>query len=116
MKDKQWYVDQHRAMWNWIADQIEKSQKVKNINDLKKRWCKSHKVHPVHDCFSCEYDARVALVQCKCCLFDWGVPRCEYSCEDGYYGSCRYLYCNDDWKKQAELARKVANLPVREEV
>lgn len=123
MKDKQWYVDQHRAMWNWIADQIEEKKTALSIHNLKREWCEYYKISLRHDCFSCEYDSEHGGNVCEYCLFDWGVDTdsCShedgsYSCEDGCYGECRLLCYDNLWEEQAALARKIANLPVREEV
>lgn len=113
MKDKQWYVDQHRNMWNWIADQIEGKRATQSILVLKSKWCALNAVWPKHYCFGCEYDSTHWGYLCQHCLFDWGAhgPRCY--CEDGIYGECK---CAKKWQEQAAMARKIADLPVREDV
>lgn len=113
MEDKQWYVDQHRAMWTWIADQIEQSKSYRSICFLKKKWCEEHGFSPRFNCFACEYDNKKHGFRCQNCLFFWGersrgmqvVP-----CEFGYYGALKRA---ETRQEQAELARMIANLPVR---
>lgn len=119
MKDKQWYVDQHRAMWNWIADRIESEQEICiDIPSLKDEYCNLHWNEfgflPVDGCFACEYKSVSGKHLCRdSCLFSWGESHKFVHCLDGYYeglNRCR------SWREQAALARKIANLPVREDV
>ena len=111
--DKQWYVDQHRKMWNWIADQIEVNQDVcLDITELKSEYCNLHSLFPMLGCFACEYKTGRGLCR-ESCLFSWGESPKFVHCLDGYYGQVEH---KDDWREQAALARKIANLPVREDV
>lgn len=104
-------VKYHREMWNWIADEIEKEGIVLDVPVLKMNWCDTHNTHPIFSCFACAY---CGYKPCECgCLFDWG-SGCDFtSCGRGYYRECD---CAKTWQEQAELARKIANLSVREEV
>lgn len=100
-------------MWNWIADEIEKEQMLHNIEILKTRWCTKHRVSPFMHCFACEY---CGDRECKAgCLFNWDETDSFIVCGGvkGYYFRCNVA---DIWQEQAALARKIANLPVREEV
>lgn len=110
--DKQWYVEQHRAMWNWIADCIEDTKTLYRITDLKEKWCKEHGFCIQFECFACEYDSQFDN-NCKHCLFDWGKRLTWTGCTSGYLMD---IWKAKTWKERAELARKIANLPVREEV
>lgn len=115
MKDKRWYVDQHRKMWNWIADQIEKEQSIQDIFYLKRAFCMAIGEDPKCCCFSCQYDSEYpGEPPCKHCLFDFGGFSWAVSCEDPISVYCKCLY-SETWEEQAELARKIANLPVRED-
>lgn len=113
MKDKQWYVDQHRAMWNWIADQIEEERDLRSTSFLKE--CYLHDVmglsideYPAVNCFACEY---CGVRTCEeGCLFNWSEGSKFVRCGKGFFGDCT---STEDWRKQVELARKIANLPVR---
>lgn len=108
---KEWYVQKHREMWNWIADQIENEKRVSDIDALKSKWCSEHNISAYNDCLACEYNTEG---YCRTgCLFTWGECFPFVHCVAGYYGEC---YRCKDWLEQAELARKIANLPVREDV
>ena len=123
----------HREMWNWIADQIEKRQKVQNIHFLKEEYI-TNKFDRFENirwfCFLCEY----TNLNCKKCPIEWGNKYVAYESHDcpcetwgyeemdyrnGLYGDCRieydnkYLRMENNWKHQAELARRIANLPER---
>lgn len=122
MKDKQWYVDQHRAMWHWIADQIEVHKKVCHIGMLKKDYLDlvlkfSEWEYPSFGCFACEYACNNSCdIRCvDRCLFHWSDDKKFVRCDDesGFY---RRLREASTWQEQAALARKIANLPVREDV
>lgn len=116
MKDKQWYVDQHRKMWNWIADQIENRKSTQEIFRLKKEYCLAIDEKPKFYCFSCQYDMDdFNDPYCAHCLFDFGGSSAPFSCEEN---TSIYYKCKSakTWQEQADLARKIANLPVREDV
>lgn len=127
-------IKYHREMWNWIADQIIKSQHVLNIHILKHEYV-ANKFDPFPsitcNCFACEY----AKNKCARCPVEWENEYMTYDnngcpCEtwndlnidsrNGLYGNCRIEYDNrklrnkNNWKHQAELARRIANLPERE--
>lgn len=111
MHDKQWYVDNHRKMWNWIADQIESAHKVECIPLLKNSYAITNGFSIIFDCFACQYK-KDSNGSCSKCLFSWG--KSEWvGCMDGYYLECME---SSDWRKQVALARKIAKLPVRKEV
>lgn len=117
MKDKQWYVDHHRKMWNWIADVIIASGSTVDIFELKGRYCNAKGQYYIKfNCFACEYTlGKRGGLNCSSCLFYWSELKKQYGCEakDSLYHKCLNA---SSWKEQAELARKIANLPVREEV
>ena len=39
---KEQAIAEHRKMWNWIADQISKSNGIVNIYNLKEEYCDMH--------------------------------------------------------------------------
>lgn len=110
-KDKA--VKYHREMWNWIADTIETDMRLHSISYLKSSWCSAYGISIEMDCFACEYDSRCGIHPCKNCLFNWGDTKDFTPCSCGYFKQC---LCAKTWQEQAKLARKIANLPVREEV
>lgn len=106
---KKWYVKFHRHMWNDIAEEIKNSKSVLRISVLKMDWCISHNIYPLGACFACEYcgnrDCEVG------CPFNWA-PGEEFTrCGNGLYKKCKMA---NTWQEQYELAREIANLPVRE--
>lgn len=111
-------ISKHRKMWSWIADEIEKEKKYQDIEYLKIEYCNDEEVRGVtSNCFCCEYTNCV----CEFCPIEWESEAGDYMCLDQYKEKdCKGLYmlCFDelDWKEQAKLARKIANLPERENV
>ncbi|WP_368302856.1 hypothetical protein [Mediterraneibacter gnavus] len=107
----------HRKMWNWIADKIEKEKGYQNINYLKKEYCDIKGFHcETNNCFCCEY------TKCNCdfCPIEWesntGDFMCLDRCEENDYEGLYSLCCDEeDWKEQAKLARKIANLQERQD-
>lgn len=106
----------HRAMWNWIADVIEREQCVQDIDFLK---CKfTREITPcqsiICNCYCCEFACKNDIVDdCTLCPLDWGTDHeDDFPCEtdDGLWVQCRNC---TDWKEQAALAHKIANLPER---
>ena len=107
----------HRAMWNWVADVIEGKQCVQRIAVLKQefvqrvvRWDEQ----VLCNCFCCEFVRQNDRYDdCLLCPLNWGTDHeNDYPCErdDGLW-----IQCQDctNWKEQAALARKIANLPER---
>lgn len=107
----------HRKMWNWIADWVEEKREYQDINDLKEEYCSRECYCVRHDCFCCEY----ASCNCDFCPIEWGNDLKDFMCLDQYNEEDNkglYSLCCDekDWEEQAELARKIANLPERQDV
>lgn len=129
---KQQAVEEHRKMWNWIADQLETGQNIKDVASLKEKYCMSNDFHITHNCFCCEYNKRFnSIYDCDYCPLIWGTESKvnDYYCELGLK-AYEYNIKNDDeeaclwiiadnyaesgeYKKAAEYARKIANLSER---
>lgn len=118
---KQEAIKNHREMWNWIADKIEKEEMVLNVYELKKQYCKQfRKFWTRNFCFLCGYASDYG---CSKCPVKWPSTADEYMCEDnGKGGDGLWIECYDmhdkgytDWQKQAKLARQIANLPEKED-
>ena len=114
-------VSLHRKMWNWIADRIEEEkayQDYQDINNLKEEYCYREGFYYVrNDCFCWEY----ANCNCDFCPIEWGSDLKDYMCLDKYEvyddkGLYRLSTYETDWKEQVKLARKISNLPERENV
>lgn len=122
-------IENHRKMWNWIAVML-KSGRYKafkytehgnkygaTISYLKRAYLSmiGLKGKIFCDCFCCEYD----LYQypkgnwnCSNCPLVWRNGHCE----DGEYNELsRIPYTPENLPKAVELARRIANLPERED-
>lgn len=118
-------IKKHRAMWNWIAEQIENEQKVINIGILKTKFLEMQGDDTTAmklkcNCYLCYYTDS----DCRNCPLIWPSESDLLRCEQGYqlpngcyseglYKKCRTLDNRNHWKLQAILCRKIANLPER---
>lgn len=110
-------ISWHRKMWNWIADRIEEEKEFQYIGILKKEYCKNNNLTIKNECFCCEFTNG----NCYNCPLNWGSNLAEYMCEQKYeeddhkglYSLCCEM--KDDWKRQAKLAREIANIQEKEE-
>lgn len=115
-------IENHRKMWNWIADQIEEREQVVDIHGVKVCYMfdiKSSIGRDYNYCYCCYY----ADNDCDNCPIQWPSGNLFFPCENdksrkdnsGLWWQCQMLYdiCSCDWKKQAELVREIANLPER---
>lgn len=126
-------IENHRKMWNWIADAYENGATTP-VGDLKKEYLHMTGNSRISaDCFLCDY-AGPSSARCKysfdCtqCPLDWETPsnslvtegfcadRLYYNDNDGLYGQLfRLTYINYTFscKDAAYLARRIANLHER---
>ena len=123
-------VENHRKMWNWIADQLERDDNTKDVIDLKEAYCKENNYSLIHDCFCCEY-AKSAYREydknnCLYCPILWGSENhsnnlISHYCEPkgslnsnmlSWYKAYK-LSSARQYKEASEIARQIANLPER---
>ena len=134
-------IRRHRLFWNYIADQIEEQEEVPwNYKEEAFEHFGWHNGAMFSYCWACYYcqmkdcemvddadaEKRKSWGNCHNCLFDWydrgDKPWDEkYSnyCDDGItlYSRFRALkLSNNNWKEAARIARKIANMQVREDV
>lgn len=111
-------IAEHRKMWNWIADEIEKEKMICDIDMYKDFYLtvlRKMTILPVERCFLCEYARKEKYKKysgttCDCCPVKGGGG-------DGCLGGLYYSVCRaETWKEQAALARQIANLPERTDV
>lgn len=129
-------IENHRKMWNWIADAYE-SGVVSSVRQLKLTYLNmTGNKNILGDCFLCDYagsnpvDSNYAH-DCSKCLLDWGTPsnssvtegfcvdRLYYGDEEGLYGQLvvlTYSKEEDFCEEASHIARKIANLPVRSDI
>ena len=117
---KEQAIEGHRKMWNWIADKIEERKDTCIIKLLKSRYTIINEIRGLTEkCFCCEYNRKQWCEDCSKCPLDWGSKTNRLMCTHknkekdfkGLYSLCDYA---KTWQEQVELARKIANLPVRE--
>ena len=118
-------IAEHRKMWRWIADEIEKQENVLDIWEVKKRYFAKNGMMPIkNDCFLCGYTSRKQYyVKCEECPLDWGHVEGGLPCEgeawsdnDEKYGLWWKCVGAKTWQEQAALARQIAELPESEDV
>lgn len=108
-------IEEHRKMWNWIADKIESLKIVIDIISYKREYLYLFKKGEIaNSCFMCEY----TNVYCECCPLDWKSNVLSSKCVNrrmvgddmGLYSRCVNAVT---WQEQDKLARQIANLPER---
>ena len=109
-------IEEHRKMWNWIADQLENGV-TEEIWTLKKRYCKENELSLMHDCFCCEYNDNFR--KCDDCPLLWGaeeyqdttfcVP--EYDDNGVSWWKANSHSMNEEYAEAAKISRQIANLP-----
>lgn len=116
-------IKEHRAMWLWIAEQLENGNFL-DVATLKEDYLEEMGVVIRNDCFCCEYAATrndcfcKANVVCEYCPLIWGnEDKCgSYFCETQgglWFEAQRASLCGE-YEKAAKLARQIANLPAKE--
>lgn len=107
-------IAEHKEMWLWIAEEIEKLKLCVNIGSCKIKYLskKKYKVYPWGNCFLCQYDFQFSeSVACERC------PVKSTGEGNGCLGGLFFEVCHaETWQKQAALARQIAELPERENV
>lgn len=134
-KDINRVIENHRKMWNWIADEYE-NEVITPVQILKKEYLHMIGNYGIFGhCFLCDYAGPSGVMcnsnysfDCTKCPLDWGTPsnssvtegfcvdRLYYGDEEGLYGQLLGLsYQNTLYrcKDAAKLARQIANLPER---
>lgn len=116
---KEQAIAAHRKMWNWIADETEKQERVMDKSD----YFEMHQIapddRPLLDCYACEYGAELAGSEahqdrCRFCPLCWGSRADNRMCVNvsprayNWYGD--WLRANN-WKEAAEIARRIAEVP-----
>lgn len=113
---KEQAIEEHRKMWNWIADQLENGRR-RDVGYLKEEYVKENfPVTEISDnCFCCEY----AKYDCSKCPVLWGCEDevsnllCEHGGIDerGLWWKAQMCSLRSDYVEAAEIARQIANLP-----
>lgn len=119
-------IEEHRKMWNWIADELEKPEtrnQKETVHDLKVRYRNANDLNLRNDCWCCEYDDQFADDPCMNCPLLWGTEDmadgyyCEYETHpniDGLWWHANQLSSDGEYDGASIVARQVANLPEKE--
>ena len=114
-------ITEHRKMWNWITDKIEERKEVFGIEMLKDSYLMLNKYTETlaGNCFLCEYalrksETKISVRICECCPVE--IPNEKILGSGCLGGLFRNVCWAKNWKKQAELARQIANLPERMDI
>ena len=108
-------VREHRKMWNWIADETEKRKEKVEKEDYfieVEPYC-SIREEREELCWCCEYVSSIedGWDECwacwACCPIVW--PNRKHC----IYETFGKWDIETNWKRAAELARQIANLPER---
>ena len=98
-------IEEHRKMWNWIADETEKQKICVYEEDY------FHDIYPNtsvrNNCFLCEYAAYNFPV-CRKCPLDFCTEYCTNAGSAFRFWISSLQAC--DWKSAAKYAREIANL------
>lgn len=106
---KQEAITKHREMWRWIAGIIEEKKCHVDIPSLKEIFCEGNHDYCIdNNCYLCEY-VKYAGGCMKGCPLEWPGK----SCVDKRNPIFLDVLYEQNWKKQAALARQIAELPER---
>lgn len=102
-------VDNHKVLWTWLADEsLKRKRKVE-----KHEYFIEHEICypnvPYEQCYCCEYVVQNSLKgECENCPLSWGSVAC-------FRGKALFIKWlgEDNYIKAAELARQIANLPLK---
>ena len=118
-------IENHKKMWNWIADETLNRKKTVTKSD----YFKENNIEECYNyCFCCQYatdnsditQLGLEMKNCMICPIDW----CKIV---GNYDECQCFEHNTpydwwidacdlkEWKIAAKYARQIANLPLRQE-
>lgn len=113
-------INEHRKMWNWIADHVLIGEyKCINVMLMKERYIhevflKEHpnESEPLALCFCCQYTQQCRhdkrnVFDCECCPIQWPGGHCGKATSP-YHKLYHEVESLDEF---SDLAREIANLP-----
>ena len=103
------YHELHKRLWNWIADKtLELKRKVQKWEYFMEMGIPVEEI-PENECYACEE----CNVRCSNCPINWSPF--EDCISNGALFDAWFSCKNEDYETAAALARKIANLPWRED-
>lgn len=106
-------IENHRKMWNWIADETEKQKRAVDKWEYYFAMKIFSKNIPFENCYCCEYTIINQRDSCNNCIVKWTDGGCMKT-ENSEYRKWVNAKFRGDYKQAAKLARIIANLPERE--
>lgn len=114
-------IEEHRKMWRWIAEETEKRKRVVRKGEYLDLYYPNADIEC--DCFCCEYGTQKMIKKpCAKCPINWDSECDKYMCfdktnfeDDNLYALWTEAGDTENWKKAAEVARQIAELPESEE-
>lgn len=118
-------IENHRKMWNWIADQYEDEHGIHLMTDeMKNLYIKDNlgnNATVFNECFLCDYAFKESCSMssyCRYCPLEWPDKK-EYDgffCETKSNNRANWVQClnfsyKEQFKDAARIARAIANLP-----
>lgn len=98
-------ISKHRKMWDWISKHLGKSEE-----DYLEKFDPEAELYGY--CYLCEYTKKHYGEGCENCQFECSRVLCSF---DGIYTTWCRMMGDRDYVRAAELAKKIAELPEREE-
>lgn len=124
---KEQAIQEHRKMWNWIADETEKTRvRHTKLNYILNNTTMHDRLYLIEhaSCFCCVYGHNKHMQDChsgsKCdhCPLEWGSDLDRYMCTSMYSpndgkGLYTKWYDAPNIETTVKYARQIANLPKR---
>ena len=119
-------ITKHRQRWNWIADEtIKRKRRIIKMDYFNENLDKNEEP-PLAGCYACQYSAEQRGIisfsknMCQFCPIDWHsdspYAMCMNKDEHSFRSNTFAAWSEtNNWKKAAELARQIAELPERKE-
>ena len=105
-------VELHRKLWNWVADETLRLKRKVYGNEYFEKMRISTEDVPCCHCYCCEYDELYNPDKnCYYCPIKWGDDN-EKCGNNMHY---KLWSTSEDYKEAAKYARKIANMPERED-
>lgn len=133
----EWYIEGHRKMWSWIAEELKRGVIPLDTSSIKNRFLEVEmlKAHTEEErmmidkvicsayCYACCFTDRNGFV-CENvnegCLFKWPFVDCSCTyynpCSMSYYGKFRIAIKNGDYDTAIIAAEKIAGLEINNNV
>ena len=111
-------IQEHRKMWNWIADTSERLCIPVSQQTYLEKFFGGITIE--NNCFLCDYvcgpcNGKPTCISCPLLWTSSGIEYCtDNSMDVGYYDLWEYAYYTRNYIEAARLARIIANLPEKE--